>query len=410
VLRPDATNLWNQIERSIEVLYHAAEDACADLGIEAYVSRSNPFEFPFAIRFECWLPAGSGDPNLTERTAFSVKVNPMPWHQFETEYTVEIEDRGKKRTLGCFGEMDARDIRALITYLVRRGPKPRFRSRIADHRAGQYGVKNKPTCTRPDYLVAVGVVCLVVGIVAAFATSGLGLLAFATSGLGLLAALIGVAIITYVSRQPLACRSTGRPEHHPRILRAYDYWQTVIFQGASGADTFQTRLRDVLRTAPIDGFKFNTERIGYRVLDEVVFREQLVLTARRGIIYCQIYTFGVDLYVGWQSFLNQGRWREKAAARGIDCATNRRVEVFSITPGWESLCEYDYADVNCLTEWTHAQITALVKQLLKELQIDQETVDFKIIRGERSAINSSDNDQKKPKSGENFAGLFRRKS
>jgi len=51
-----------------------------------------------------------------------------------------------------------------------------------------------------------------------------------------------------------------------------------------------------------------------------------------------------------------------------------------------------------------AQITALVKQLLKELQIAQETVHFRSSAALEAAINSSDNYHKKPNSQRTFAG------
>ena len=121
-------------------------------------------------------------------------------------------------------------------------------------------------------------------------------------------------------------------------------------------------------------------------LDSVEEREQIVLTAGRGIIYCQLYEFGADLYVGWQSFLNRGRWIESPVSSGVDRATGKRVEVKTVVPGTQALSEYDVMDLNCLTEWTHAQLVSLPRQLMKELQIDQE-IDFKIIRGERSALN-----------------------
>ena len=57
--------------------------------------------------------------------------------------------------------------------------------------------------------------------------------------------------------------------------------------------------------------------------------------------------------------------------------------------------EYDLVDVNCLLEWTHAQVTQVVRRYLKEREIDQE-IDFTIIRGDRqSAARSDDQGRKK---------------
>ena len=68
---------------------------------------------------------------------------------------------------------------------------------------------------------------------------------------------------------------------------------------------------------------------------------------------------------------------ESSVCRGVDRATGKTVEVRTVVPGVQGLSEYDVMDLNCLTEWTHAQVVALTRQLLKELQIEQE-IDFKI--------------------------------
>jgi hypothetical protein len=315
--------------------------------------------------------------------------------------------------LGKFGELATRDIHALLKYLVRSGPEPHFSARIKRPKESFWrrSVENKPVATRRDYLAFAGVLlCLfgIIGVMGSHVSTEISSdLLFLPSLLGLL---LGVGISIYVAHQPRAVRSTGRPEHQPRSLRVYDSWQAVLFGAAPSADLMRQRFLATLKGAPIDDFKAATERIGYRVLDEPIVREQIVLTARRGIVYCQIYEFGSDLYVGWQSFLTRGRWVEKVVpgAQGIDRATGRRVEVRTATPGWESLCEYDYFDANCLTEWTHTQLVALTKQLMKELQIDQE-IDFKIVRGERRGLEQN-GEEKKSEIANMSHSLFKRKS
>ena len=63
--------------------------------------------------------------------------------------------------------------------------------------------------------------------------------------------------------------------------------------------------------------------------------------------------------------------------------------------------------MNCLTEWTHAQVVMLMKQLMKELQIDQE-IDFKIVRGERKG--PADSNEKEPAGNRKLSDFFRRSS
>ena len=56
--------------------------------------------------------------------------------------------------------------------------------------------------------------------------------------------------------------------------------------------------------------------------------------------------------------------------------------------------EYDLIDLNCLAEWAHAQITQVLKQYVREQEIDQE-IDFSIIRGERKGLTEAKDDKGK---------------
>ncbi len=194
-------------------------------------------------------------------------------------------------------------------------------------------------------------------------------------------AVIIAASVVY-SRQRVAVRSAGKSDKEPRTLILYDSWQVVVFGAGASRETLRDRFLNVLQGAPISGLSFAIERLQYLGLDRLEERDQIVLTAGRGIVYCQIYQFGADLYIGWQSFLNRGKWVEQKLERGIDRDSNQRVELRTVVPGTQAPSEYDWMDLNCLMEWTHAEITSLTRQLLKELQIDQE-IDFKIVRSER---------------------------
>jgi hypothetical protein len=205
-------------------------------------------------------------------------------------------------------------------------------------------------------------------------------------------------------REPMAVRSTGQPHYQPRVLRAYDSWQAVLSGAGPSRDIFYERFLALLEVAPIPDMEAVIEQVSYRVLGELVAREQIMLSARRAMMYCQIYPFGSDLYVGWQSFLNRGRWVGKDVLQGFDAATGRRIKLESVVPGQEALNEYDFADTNCLTEWTHAQMVTLIKQLMAELKIDQE-IDFKIVRGDRAKAEAAETAPEK----KTLGGFFHRK-
>lgn len=413
VLQTEANSVWTRIDRALAAMYAAMEDACADLGVEAYVARSNAFEYPFAVRFECWIQA-PGDKYFTERVVAHISVLPKAWHRFEMEYVVTIENRGRKKVLGHFGEMRDQDVHALLSHLVRGTPEPRLYPRLRQPGDPFWrwftSIKNRPTSLRRDWAGMVSAALVTAGVLGMAGVAGNP----ALGALGFVLFVSGTIWAYFIARQPIAVRNAGRPPWQPRVLRVYDSWQAVVPGAGQSAETFRARFLAVLGAPPVEGFESGTERIGYRMLDQVVHRDQIVLTAKRGVIYCQVYQFGTDLYVGWESFLNQGRWVEQVGAHGRDAMTGRRAEVRAIVPGHESLCEYDYADVNCLTQWTHLHMSRLTKQVMKEHQIDEE-IDFQIVRADRQRVSQpataggtqetpgGAGGEKKPK------GFFRRK-
>jgi hypothetical protein len=78
------------------------------------------------------------------------------------------------------------------------------------------------------------------------------------------------------------------------------------------------------------------------------------------------------------------------------------VTLMAVEPATQAVGEYDLVDLNCLLEWTHAQITKVLKQYLKEREIDQE-IDFTIIRGDRKDATRTDR-----AGGQSRRGLFKR--
>src|SRR5437870_134584 len=130
VLRCDPSNVWGQLERTLESTYQAFVDACRALGIEATIRRSNFFEYPYSVRFEAWLPAHARDPLVTDRVLATVVFEPKPYHRFQIEYTVTVNNRGREKKWGVFGDLTSADIAAIVRHLVLNEPKPSLRCRI----------------------------------------------------------------------------------------------------------------------------------------------------------------------------------------------------------------------------------------------------------------------------------------
>jgi hypothetical protein len=397
VLPREASSVWARVDASRRDIDAAFKKACIELGIAAYVGRSNSFEFPARVLFEAWIPQDS-ERNLTERVWARVTIEPKPYHPYEIEYHVEIHNRGREKNWGRYGAFRQDEAVAIVSHLVFKKDKPKLPLRIGQPHDSTLlcwllgREKNELAATKQWNVTSILLFFgLVVGI----------LLLTVSQALGLFAIVLWLAFLIIVKLTPKAVRTAGKPEKEPRFLTHYDSWQAVVSGAGGSRSILQDRFVAILHNAPIKEMRHYVERIQYRGLEMIEEREQLVLTARRGIMYCQIYEFGNDLYVGWQSFLNRGTWIEQTVTHGVDSKSLKRVEVKTVVPGTKPLSEYDLMDLNCLTEWIHAQIVSLTKQVMAELQIDQE-IDFKIVRGERGQLETREKEK------EGSRDLFRR--
>jgi hypothetical protein len=199
---------------------------------------------------------------------------------------------------------------------------------------------------------------------------------------GLVFLVSGAAGLFVISMSPRLVKSGGKPLAEPRVLSYLDAWQTVIFDAGHDAPRIRQELLALLSGGSQQRFACGTEFIWHWGLDGKTEREQIVLRHGRSVVFCQVHQYGSDLYVGWDAHLNLGTWREKPIASGIDRETGRRVRLVNVEQATLPTGEYDLVDLNCLLEWTHAQVTKVLKQYLKEREIDQE-IDFAIIRGNR---------------------------
>lgn len=375
--RPDS--IWARVEHARDAICDALQQACEQAGFNALVIKSAPFVQPAVITLECWIPK---HPDLgraiTERESMVLTIEAREFHRYEMEYTIRLHDRGWSKTYLRLYSINPEHISQIVHFLMARGPVPR----LAEYQLRNSSIEfwkpmNKVNVLRPDWLKVTPIVLLVLG----FAFIPIFLI-------GLLF-LVGAGVAFYLLRQRRTLvLSPGKPLVEPRILSTVDTWQTVI--SGLGADTQLLRQRffAVLQNPPMDGLRCRVEKIWHWGLDGKEEREQIVVTFRRGILFCQIYEYGQELYVGWDAHLNRAQWVEKTIATGIHNQTGEFTRVNTVESGMQQLSEYDVTDVNCLIEWTHAKLVHLVKRLMEERKIDQE-IDFTILRGGRQNLTQS---------------------
>ena len=369
--RPDS--IWARAERARDEIFDAITQLCDREHVDAQVVKSGPFALPAFVRFECWVPVQG--PLLTERAAVTISVTAREFHRYDLEYGLEIADRGVVKHHRRLRTFDAAMATELISYLLRRGPKPGYESaKLRELEWQIWRPKNEVDALGRDW-VQLGPLALAI----------IGYSAFQLSVLGLLAIAAAVAWWILLARRPVAVQSSGKPDAEPRILVALDSWQAMV-QGLGGdAMLLRDRLVDEIRTNSLPHLRASIEHIWHWGLDGTEEREQIVLGLGRALCFCHVYQYGNDVYVGWDGHVNYGQWVERRIARGWSRQAQRLTDIQTVEQGFQQITEYDVTDLNLLMEWTHNKLTEQVKRLLAERRIDAE-IDFTIQRGGRQGL------------------------
>lgn len=386
MVRRTSANPWSKAEAARDRLYDAFLRACEEEAVEALVLKSPPSVYPPWVKFECWVPRGENRA-VCERGSVTVTVQSRPYHVQEFEYDLEMKHRGRGKTLRRVAEFDPAQAVKTVHHLLDRGPRPGFR-RFRENSLQFWRRQNRVRALRSDWLMATPL---------AFVA-----LALFPTGFEILFWIAAIATVVLLSRRPVYVRVQGKPMGEPRSLARVDSWQTVVFGLGRDAGAVRASLAQALEKAPAH-FRSQVERVWYWGLDGKEEREQFVVAFGRGMLFSQIYAYGDDLYVGWDGHLNVGQWVESTVATGVDRETGHRVKLNTVVSGTQPITEYDVIDLNCLMEWSHAQLVKIVKRLLEERHIDQE-IDFKILRGERQRLSELGRRENKPL--DTLAGRF----
>ena len=406
MLQRNKDNSWGCAEEVRDRIYNTLVQASRKNAIEPLILKSHPFIYPPWVKFECWVPGK--DQTSTQRASLSITIDPKPFHLFPFEFQIDTAYGQKKKSLRNILNLEDQDVNDLFAYILGWGPKPKLlRPRVSSWQIWRPRQRIKglipefigTTLVHLEKLLYVGAAIL---LSLSFYTSETG---DSTEQLFLLIMGVVLAACGYASsKRAHFMKTEGRPLGDPRVLIRVDSWQTVVF----GAGNEYSRLRqDFLVTASSTQLANATckmEKVWAWGIDGKEEREQIVLTFKRGIVFCQIYEYGNDLYIGWDGHINTGQWAERTLTTGIDSTTWSITSVNMVTPGTQTITEYDVIDLNCLMEWTHVQLVKLLKDMIHNRKIEQE-IDFKILRGQRQGLTNTENTKKKNWLSE---GIFRR--
>jgi hypothetical protein len=402
-------NVTDKVEAVRDRIYEYFREACAAEGVDAVILKSYPFSVPVWVQFRCWVRR-TGDQHLTDRSMAHLTILPREFHEHDHEINLEIKEGQKTKHYRSIVELDTANVRALVRYMLRRTDSNAFGfKRVRSHGWELWLPKNNVTGLGKDWLGLSTPLLYLIGfffllLVPVTQTMIYGwldpsspflsligsffLLVVPVIGILLLLAAVGLTVYTHLRRTYFL--SPGKPVHEPRKLVRMDSWQTLVRDIGGESETVKAAVKKELAKGLSEGVQLGDEKIWYPGVDGTEEREQVVVTFRRAIGYIHIYSYGKDLYVGWDAHVNAGTWVEKQVAAGLEPQTGEYCRVNTIESGWHVPNEYDITDTNCLVEWIHAAVTKVTKTTLAEYQIDQE-IDFQILRGERNRVLGSEN-------------------
>jgi hypothetical protein len=295
-----------------------------------------------------------------------------------------LNDSKKKKAYWSVIEVTRDDAAAICRYLANKTQSLSFRPRRCRRFPWELWRPKNKLMLKPSWSVA-----------AILAVAGLVLIGVPLLGGILLLAAFVAWLVERERRRRIFSLTCGKPRQEPRLLLRMDSWQTVLYELAPHAEKLANEIRSALRgesgppteaaTERSERFDVSEEDVWYLGIDGKVERRQVVVRLRRAIGFVHIYTYGNDLYVGWDAHINGGTWIEKRVRDGREPKSGMIVRAYGIGSAWHTPNEYDITDANVLLESIHSSITKVVKRALKEHEVDQE-IDFTIVRESRQGI------------------------
>jgi len=377
-LRPiivrNSNNGLSKAEEIRDNIYNLFDKISNEENIKILKLKSPPFTSPPWIRIETWIYHKS-DSFLSLRTTALFTINSKDYHRFPIEIDLEIKNDKRTRIWKSITKFDYSDAKEVLNYLLYKKEKPNFKfSRCRSGLLIRFWLpRNKSTRIGIDPISVGSQISFIIG----FATM--------SYGIGFLFILIGAIMIYSSNKRSHYILCSGKPMQEPRRLTRLDSWQTIIKDLGSEQETIISDIIKDLRKVTKESFVVEKEKIWHWGIDGKEERVQLVVRFRRGITFIHVFSYGNDLFVGWDAHVNCGEWVENTIASGYDNTTEQICSINTISSGWHAPNEYDINDTNYLLERVHLAVTKVIKIKLAEHKIDQE-IDFKILREQRQNI------------------------
>jgi len=352
-----------------DTVHDAFANVCKAEGIRAELFKSPPLESDIWTRVEIDQPT-PGRPGYSSRAAAVITIVPREFHRFDPEMILTFAtNEGREKKYDRIIELGPEAIRSACVYLA--GQTTRLW--VKPQRARKWPLQ----LWRPRNKL-----------------TGVKELRWLT---GIATALRGFWWwITRDERGRMLSVSTGKPRDEPRRLIRLDSWQAVIRDIAGKTPEIRQEILQSLKGEAERGgraspgiamgqrARIGDEDISYHGIDGRVERRQIVAQLGRAIVFVHVYSYGNDLYVGWDAHVNAGMWAQKSVGIGVDPESGRLTRALAVSSSWQSPNEYDVTDANFLLEWVHVVLMRIIKDVMRVHEIDQE-IDFEIVRESRQS-------------------------
>lgn len=412
--RTSRDTAWSRAFEMRDRCYRAIVEAFEARQIRALVVKSENGQYPPYIRVEAWKPVVEGLPDMADsrlRSDMELRFKAMPYHEHSVVTTARATVAHRSIGVADRPEFMVDDAVDWALYTVGAKGKP------GNYRPWSDFFKNAFLALIPfvrtlhsnhierrfrnlfpwSLALVLGAIGLVLGFTGFVQYQEAYYPEEATPALIML--LLGVALVVAAlilhSRRTIAVSVIDRPAIPPRYLLMLDSWHAVIPDLGPVAGELQAKIFAKLSGLEPAGVTAEIERYGFRTPNGFDERDRIVVSKGQGVAHIHVYSFGKDLFVGWDSYANWAQWQETSAISvrrgGVARTEYRGLQAAVYVPN-----QFDLIDLNSLAELVHRDITRIVKAAMEEHKIDQE-IDFSIIRGDRDNVLDPENYDKRSK-------------
>jgi hypothetical protein len=415
--RTSDNTVWSRAFQTRDACYREILKAFESKGIKALVVKSENGQYPPHIRIESWKPLArreGAERDSRVRSEVELHFEAKPYHEYSVATTARATVAGRTIAVAERPSFHTGDAVEWALYGVGAGGKPSnyspwrdllaniVRSLIPFVRGLHENRIDTPyrdgfPLSLPLGVAGIGVVFGYIGFTqlqgAYYYDNTTGSQAMLYLGI----ALVGLAVVI-ARRQRQAISVIDRPSIPPRYLFMLDSWHAVIPDLGPMASDLLSKIFDKLSSVGAASVTAEIERYGFRTPNGFDERDRIVVSKGQGVAHIHVYSFGKDLFVGWDSYVNWAQWQETAAISARH-EWGGRTEFRGLQPGVYIPNQFDLIDLNSLAELVHRDVTRIVKAAMEEHKIDQE-IDFSIIRGDRERALDSDSFDRRNKQNE----------